>query len=201
MVVKWSPTVSGNICGSWLGKKSVARLRAGPKVKQHAPSRLFRAVSHLFRFISFWSFKNVEHQVGYSQLLHCTMNSNVDMLVSGTLMLPFYWSEMPCSLLSSYSLSKSVFLWLPRLISTTVNQYVSNEHLSHFLDSVTGHIKRLRRMLEVRKTTEGPRYQRRPPAQVWLELQGIWVVFQIQLLLYNSLFKNNNNNNNVIKSL
>ena len=42
---------------------------------------------------------------------------------------------MPCFLLSStYSFS----LWLPRLIVTSVNQFISHEHLSHLLGMITG---------------------------------------------------------------
>ena len=48
---------------------------------------------------------------------------------------PLSLIRMPCFLLSStYSFS----LWLPRLIVTSVNQFVSHEHLSHLLGMIAG---------------------------------------------------------------
>lgn len=111
-------------------QKVGGRVKGRFKVGQHKPHRLFAAVSHLFRFISCNSFKNMEPWVicGGCAIL---WTQKVDVLVSGLM-----WSHFTDLEWSPYSLApKSLSLWLPGLISTPD---VANEHPSHLLGTIAG---------------------------------------------------------------
>ena len=108
-----------NVCDEVKGKSNG---------KQHARSKLFRAASQIFRFISCHSFKNMTHHV----ICGCCTTLNSECYL-GRGCSPF--TDLQCPALYSAA-SKSLSLRLPRLIVTSVSQYISHEHLSHLLGTI-----------------------------------------------------------------